>query len=181
MAEARRKARRLNRLVQDFFDDGEKSAGPVAEDISRVDVDIDEYREQDEYSTISSCSSSESISEIGIQGDMSYDSPTTQTTPFSGKLAEWFSGSGCSRESLNELLAILRISDEHSDLPKDARTLLNTPRHVEAVSRFGGQYLYVGITKGMKHQVDLLKNADSFELTVNIDGLPLSKSSNSQL
>ena len=112
---------------------------------------------------------------------MSYDSPRTQEkTPFSGKLAEWFSRSGSSRESLNELLAILRISGEHSDLPKDARTLLNTPRHVEAVSRFGGQYLYVGITKGMKHQVDLLKNADSFELTVK-DGLPLSKSSNSQL
>ena len=46
------------------------------------------------------------------------------------------------RNATNELLGIL-ICEGHR-LPKDARTLLKTPRMTPIVDKCGGQYLYFG-------------------------------------
>ena len=98
----------------------------------------------------------------------------------SEELASWATKNNCRRDAMNELLKILRRHG-HDSLPKDARTLLQTPRQVLAVNKCGGQYIYLGIAKGI---MNALSNNPSFcaestniELVVNIDGLPLFKSS----
>ena len=98
-------------------------------------------------------------------------------------LREWCSTSGCSREKLNNLLVILRDQGVHNELPRDIRTLLHTPRDIVTISKCGGQYFNIGIEKGLNQTFSraVLNSLNGLELTINIDGLPLEKSSNRQL
>ena len=96
------------------------------------------------------------------------------------QLIEWANKNKCTRSGLNELLAILRTHGH--DLPKDARTLLRTPRVIESIEKCGGQYAYFGIEAGIIKHLDLtMISNDCIDLSVNIDGVPLFKSSNVQL
>lgn len=85
--------------------------------------------------------------------------------------------------ALNSLLDILR---QHSlNLPKDSRTLLRTEHlNPEIQEKAGGQYYYFrvlkSITEVLHQNIDLLSNIHTLELQVNIDGLPLFKSSATQ-
>ncbi len=95
-------------------------------------------------------------------------------------LRTWGSNSGLSREKFNELLSIMR--SHNIDVPKDMRTVLKTPKHVTDVSKCGGKYLYFGLKKGikafLKHQQF---EEELIQLKINIDGLPLFKSTNADL
>jgi hypothetical protein len=68
-------------------------------------------------------------------------------------------------------------------LPLDPRTLLQTPRTCEIQSVGGGQYVHMGLQKGLENIVgrDLPECSPSLELQFNIDGLPIFKSSNTSL
>ena len=85
--------------------------------------------------------------------------------------------------ALNSLLTCLKQFG-HSDLPKDARTLLHTPT-TTAISPLGtGSYSHYGLEKGLINQLTELiadKIPRNIVLDFNIDGLPLSKSSGSQV
>ena len=98
-------------------------------------------------------------------------------------LAVWATKNKCTRSALNELLAILR--KQGLRLPKDARTLLRTPRTVDVVEKCGGNYFYMGLENGVLkliHQnVDYFADLEQIQLTFNIDGVPLFKSTNVQL
>lgn len=66
---------------------------------------------------------------------------------------------------------------------KDSRTLQGTPKSVSVVDRSGGQYKYFGIEHGLKtlhQQSALLEDEDNLSLLVNVDGIPLFKSSKTQ-
>ncbi|XP_053392143.1 uncharacterized protein LOC128554855 [Mercenaria mercenaria] len=64
------------------------------------------------------------------------------------KLAEWATQNRLTRASVNELLGILR--EENLDLPKDARTLLQTPKEIPVENKCGGKYAYFGLKKGIE-------------------------------
>jgi len=84
----------------------------------------------------------------------------------------------------NELLAILR-KHGHVDLPKDVRVLLKTPRNTSAnIKCLGnGRYIHFGISSTLKRSIQIyckFIKGNEIKLNINIDGLPLSKSSGSQ-
>lgn len=86
-----------------------------------------------------------------------------------------------SHVALNELLNILKSSSSKFDkLPNDARTILSTKRNVNIKNIDPGFYCHIGITEAVNY---LCGNVifDNIELLINIDGLPLSKSSGSQI
>ncbi len=93
------------------------------------------------------------------------------------ELNSWPTKNACQHGVLNEPLDILR--KQGHDLPKDARTLLETPRSVPVMSKCGGEYLYFGIKAGViKNLSKYLKTTDqiaSIDLLINVDGLPLFK------
>lgn len=84
---------------------------------------------------------------------------------------------------MNEMLDILRCQGHR--LPKYARTLLGTPQMVQVIEKCGGKYYYFGIETGiiriLAQNVSFAESNDSVDLTVNIDGIPLFKSSNVQM
>lgn len=88
------------------------------------------------------------------------------------------------KTSLTNLLKMLR-SQGFEYLPKDGRTLMKTPRQTVVEERSGGRYYHYGLKKAIIDQLEQLQSPITLDNTIyinlNIDGLPVSKSSNSQL
>ena len=108
--------------------------------------------------------------------------PEVQVRNIGNDLREWSTRHQITNRSLNELLQILR--DHGHVLPKDARTLLDTPQVIDSHSKCNGQYIYYGLEGGISR---VLSQNDAFRqqhstvsLDVNIDGLPIFKSSKVQ-
>ena len=107
--------------------------------------------------------------------------PTCEET-LKNQLAAWVVRNRCRRDATNELLQILNAHG-HS-LPKDSRTLLKTPRHLTSQMKCGGQYIYFGIEAGIIQILSswhsAVENLTAIDLIVNVDGLPLFKSTSQQ-
>lgn len=84
---------------------------------------------------------------------------------------------------INNILSVLR-GHGHDDLPKDSRTLMNTPRNVKdhIIYMNPGKYIHFGLIKNLKYiiQHTLYDVPSTINFNINIDGLPLTKSSGSQ-
>ena len=114
-------------------------------------------------------------------GDSSSDSSSCDSlefpeSSFREDLASCASKNNWTQSSVNELLSIL-VKHGHTDIPKDARTLLGTPRNVPVQEQCGGQYIYLGIKSGLEKILNGLDTTDTTcNLIFNIDGLPLYRS-----
>ena len=117
------------------------------------------------------------------ENDTSFSEVSHEEQDLADSLALWIVKHKCSREGSNELLGILK-KHGHGTLPSDVRTLLRTPRKCDIVPRCGGSYSYFGIESGvvriLKKYPTFLSNRNSVQLEVNIDGLPLFKSTTHQ-
>jgi hypothetical protein len=96
-------------------------------------------------------------------------------------LREWGFQHNITQSALSDLLKGLRFW--HPDLPKDARTLRQTP--CVAVDKMGdGEFFYFGLVKSLEKHLEvaeLISNSKALHLTFNVDGLPVCKSSSTQL
>lgn len=89
----------------------------------------------------------------------------------------WYLRNSISHKALNELLEVLRCYG-HQDLPKDCRTILNTPTVIQTVQMGDGLYWHNGVRNSLLHILKRLSNVPSeVSLIVNADGIKLSKSS----
>ncbi|XP_063061794.1 uncharacterized protein si:dkey-242h9.3 isoform X6 [Engraulis encrasicolus] len=96
---------------------------------------------------------------------------------FEVDLRQWATEHKVTHRALNGLLSILRREGHH--LPVDCRTLLATPHQKTTESKCGGNYKYYGLEEGIRGFLSLMDSND-VHLTVNIDGIPLFKSSGLQ-
>lgn len=98
------------------------------------------------------------------------------------KIAHWIIVNNISHNVANELLSIMRSENLH--VPKDCRTLLKTPSYCNTIVDIPlGAYIHFGIKEGILYTLNqniLKQNVNILSLTINIDGLPISKSSSSQ-
>ena len=81
---------------------------------------------------------------------------------------------------MTDLLKILR--NNGVDTPITASTLLKTPKTIKIAQRSGCEYMYFGLKDSIstclsKADTDVLRKVDVVELKVNIDDLPVFKSS----
>lgn len=94
-------------------------------------------------------------------------------------LRDWTLKHHCPRAWLNDLLVILR--NHGNNLPKDYRTLLQTPRQTTYEKLCGGDFKYFGIEYCIINAlVSFAEFPLSIELKVNVDGVPLWKLSPEQ-
>ncbi|CAH0552538.1 unnamed protein product [Brassicogethes aeneus] len=107
-------------------------------------------------------------------------------TSFRTNLASWAVNENISHKALRSLLNILkgnvRDIQELQTLPSDPRTLLRTPSKTENCIDMGpGCYYYFGIEANIINLCDKfdvnLDESSKFFISVNIDGVPLFKSS----
>ncbi|KYN02340.1 hypothetical protein ALC62_06834 [Cyphomyrmex costatus] len=104
---------------------------------------------------------------------------------FTEKLCKWALLFGISHTALSALLIILRIYLPMEQLPTNARTLLCTPRKTLIRKVTPGNYFHYGLLKGiideLRSHVDHSEILDKIYIDIGIDGLPIAKSSRSQL
>jgi len=125
------------------------------------DYDIDDQDDDDVCSSGLQSSSSES------EGEPEYE--------FAESLAKWAARAQLTREDGNDLLALLRANG-HRQLPKDYRTLLRTPSHIDTVEKAGGQFVDFGLANSIMCALDSgIACPDTLRLKVNVDGLPIHK------
>lgn len=136
------------------IDDSEQSAG-----LSEKSDDFDQQ-------SLSSCESSDDISN-NITPDQS----------LSVFLAEWSLQHSVTLSAIGDLLQGLRVY--HPDLPKDPRTLLKTPTVYTLRPISNGHYYHFGILSGINE--NSLTNLQTIRLQFNVDGLPLFRSSATEL
>lgn len=98
------------------------------------------------------------------------------------ELTEWALKDNITHAAITDLLHILK--PKFPSLPTNSRTMLHTPRGLTIHKVESGKYFLFGF-KGCL--IKLLSRCESFflnsriEVFIDIDGLPLSKSSGSQL
>uniref|UniRef100_A0A1Y1KCD2 DUF4218 domain-containing protein n=1 Tax=Photinus pyralis TaxID=7054 RepID=A0A1Y1KCD2_PHOPY len=160
--------------ITDHDDDYDLGKGFDSEIIDNIS-DIDDISNVD--SNEGSCSQGNSTPTFENKFDTE---PTTQC--FQVLLAMWAVKFQICHNSLNALLHLLQKFD--SNLPLDSRTLLKTPKKCELKVIDPGKYYHFGIYTAVSKLLNKLypsNQFDSIKINVNIDGLPLSKSSSSQL
>lgn len=103
---------------------------------------------------------------------------------FEDKVKNWFLTYRhiLTQTCMNELLSLLR--EEGYNFPKDVRTLIRVPES-EIIETSGGEYCHIGIEKNIKNLLENYSYKTEFSgniinVSINIDGLPLCKSSTSQ-
>ncbi len=98
------------------------------------------------------------------------------------RLADWGNNNSITLTALGSLLTIVRLY--HPTLPKDPRTLLRTLKDASVQElASGGQFRYFGLSQIIEDHHDkgnIASETLSLTLQVNIDGLPLYKSSSYQ-
>lgn len=92
------------------------------------------------------------------------------------QLREWANSYRISKRAVDSLLSILNSSGLDS-LPKNHRTLLDTPVNLPINEISGGKMWYNGLGMCIKSIFSSLKRDISLSLNFNIDGLPLYNSS----
>lgn len=102
------------------------------------------------------------------------------------QLRSWALNYRISHSALKGLLEILSNTKhdfQFESLPKDPRTLLSTPRQTVIRRVHPGNYFHFGIRASLECHLKKfgLKLPTNIQIGVNIDGLPISKSSSSQL
>ena len=96
-------------------------------------------------------------------------------------LADWAIRKQIPHSALNELLKILTKKIPEFGLPIDPRTLLKTKPVVTTKVITGGTYFHAGIAHGVLSYLTMHPMLpEPVSLQINIDGLPLYKSSNAQ-
>lgn len=115
--------------------------------------------------------------------------PQSSSNDLRAFLAHWAVQHKVAHSVINDLLTGLRKFG-HPELPSDSRTLVNTPNRIDIQAIARGAYAHYGLEKALKEQLrykHLLQNIANKEtpvtinININIDGLPISKSSKSQL
>lgn len=94
-------------------------------------------------------------------------------------LRMWVLGHNITRRAVNDLLKVLR-SFGLNWLSMDSRTLCKTPRSTNVIALAGGQYWYNGIGTNIKLLFADMNSNLTLELNINVDGIPLMKSSSAQ-
>lgn len=103
----------------------------------------------------------------------------TPNEKFSVKLSQWGSKHNISRSTFNELLLLLQ--NEGIALPKDSRSFTRVHHNLSVQPMGSGSYVHFGLISGIKHVLHKQTlNSCYLKLDINSDGLPLTKSSNSQ-
>jgi hypothetical protein len=114
------------------------------------------------------------------------ENETIEVPTFREKLASWVTECQIPQVHVDKLLTILKdTATDFRDLPSTCRTLLDTPTSTPVVKIPPGNYYHFGLKNGILNMLRTLKVVSFLgfviQLIVNVDGLPIAKSSGSQL
>lgn len=95
-------------------------------------------------------------------------------------LAQWAVTYNIKRNALDSLLMLLNTNPSFDDLPKDSRTLLQTPREIPIETLNPGYYCHFPAKALLTQILTESVHWNKVNLQINVDGLPISNSSSQQ-
>ncbi|XP_070379187.1 uncharacterized protein [Dermacentor albipictus] len=119
--------------------------------------------------------------------DLATADSSSVPSDFAERLRSWAIKENVTHTAVTSLLKMLKTSSfDPSSLPSDARTLLSTPRGTQRAPALTdmapGQYCHFGLQCSLENALsEACFKGSHVSLLFNIDGLPISKSSNMQL
>lgn len=95
-------------------------------------------------------------------------------------LARFAIESQCSLQTLDKMLGLWNKYHPEDDLPRCAKTLLQTPRKSEVLDMPPGKYCHFGVEHGLIDYLNIKngRSEQSIRIQIGIDGVPLFVSSN---
>lgn len=99
------------------------------------------------------------------------------------QLRAWALNYNISHTAVKDLLQIVNdrfMTHDISILPNDPRTFLQTPQNVNIIPVGDGEYWHNGLKNCLQIIFRNLRESTSISLTLNIDGLPIAKSSRAE-
>lgn len=98
------------------------------------------------------------------------------------ELRRWVSSHNVTHVAVRDLLKVLRDNFPQLNLPRDPRTLMQTPYNVVVQKVSNGSFVYFDIKKiiELKKCLGLENIEKGISLSVGIDGIPISRSNNNQ-
>jgi len=113
--------------------------------------------------------------------DLNFDNHNGSGSYFEDNLATWAVKHHISHTALSALLLTLRKHSCFSTLFVNARTLLKTPKQQDVRIVVPGTYYHFGLLKSIRQILSSVKeDIECLKIAINIDGLPLTKSSQQQ-
>lgn len=148
---------------------------PIENVTENMDEDIDVYQDGRGVD-VANVEESESTDIV----DINVEDHNFEDT-FRDKLSKWAINNQIKRSALNSLLILLREYSDGNDLPLDGRTLVGTPRDSNVVVHGeNNKYWHYGLKRAISDVLYCRQTvADNYSIDVNIDGLPLFRSSSS--
>jgi hypothetical protein len=110
------------------------------------------------------------------------DSQESASYSIDSELRSWAVNHSVTHSALHDLLQTLKKHSCFHHLPSDSRTLLRTPRQTEVTELKPGIYCHFGIENELKRLLSDVKGniMPKITLQMNVDGLPITKSTNRQ-
>lgn len=110
------------------------------------------------------------------------DKPNVNKEDSREALRKWAIQYNISHQALKGLLSVIKHQYRDDDLPSDPRTLLATPQNTSQhiIDIPGGRYWHQGLEVCLKTRFKNISENISIELNVNMDGIPIHKSSKDQ-
>ncbi|XP_067216038.1 uncharacterized protein [Linepithema humile] len=138
----------------------------------------DTVRQSENKSDSQKCPATTSSNE---SSDLEFENKNITDFDFQDDLVLWAVQHQITHNALTALLHRLKKHSCFSTLPLDARSLLKTPKQQEFRTVVPGSYYHFGLIDSVKKILMSIKdNVNCIQIAVNIDGLPLSKSSQQQ-
>ncbi|XP_051169467.1 uncharacterized protein LOC127286882 [Leptopilina boulardi] len=145
--------------------------------IASSDWTGDEINEEDD----------QAVEEIDESADSEVSEEENENLADMDRLREWAIKNKIQQNHLDELLTICRRR-WLPDLPKSSKTFLRTTAatynifSMDCASGTDGEFVYFGVGKDLRECIDPnVHTGNTIQLKFNVDGLPISKSDNTQL
>jgi hypothetical protein len=125
------------------------------------------------------------VAPLSSSEDEDDDEDDEKSVNLSEDLSRWVNAHNITHAAADDLLKVL-IQHGHDQLPRSARTMLQTTRHIHIQPISGMDYVYLGFEELLllhlhKYVANVTDHLHQLELSLNIDGLPLFKSSGTNL
>ncbi|KAB0801293.1 hypothetical protein PPYR_05647 [Photinus pyralis] len=168
----------------DSVNDNSINPVPNSSPLLKPDFPIDfTNRSVTDLSTLSTSSNNNALCYFQTDETPSSSRNDKRENSLSNDLRQWLIEFNISHQAGNKLLSILG-NHNIKNLPKDTRTLLKTPRSVQIIPVSPGHYVHFGIRVGLLNSLQKYFSEESPDIVYidfNVDGLPISGSSSSQL
>lgn len=171
-----------------------RSNSPISNASHQQDISDQQAEESDAPNSSSDWTADEfsskenrEVEEINESTDSKASEEENENIQDMNRLHEWAIKNKIRQNHLDELLAICR---RHwlPDLPKSSKTFLGTSRAsynippMESACGKKGEFVYFGVGKGIEACIELIVYSErTIHLKFSVDGLPISKSDNTQL